>query len=155
MAALGDQQNELPDRYIILLEEVVKSNKALIAENRAMRTELEAKNEQHGRALKDLNANLANLNGTQNTGPRNNNCGRARQARNSRVKVSSACRVSIQFEYLIFIFLYKYWPCRLSKLHEEFISKTFELMLPASSTVIRKGGKPAEDRLTFNWLCIN
>jgi hypothetical protein len=88
------ESNELPDQYIVLLEEVVKSNRALIAENKAMRLEMETKGEMHGQALKDLDTKLLELsNRPQTSRGQSDACtGRRSRARAARVKVPSACK---------------------------------------------------------------
>jgi len=88
------EADQLPDKYIVLLEDVVKSNKELLEENKAMRLEIEAKADENRQALKDLNAKLDQPQ-IRTPPPRGQSCSVNRRSRAaSRVKVPSACRVS-------------------------------------------------------------
>ena len=87
----SNQERDLPENYIVLLEELIKSNHDLVAQNKAMRDQLETRGNQHGQALRELSANVARLQETRNDRP--SNSGKGKRKRSS-IKVPSICRVS-------------------------------------------------------------
>lgn len=92
MATNTDQVEKNTDGCIVLLEEVIKTNEDLIAQNKALQEELKARSNQHGQALRELNANIQQLK-SSNTEPTTNRA-TTRKRKRTLIKVPSICRVS-------------------------------------------------------------
>ncbi|XP_028516098.1 uncharacterized protein LOC110243269 [Exaiptasia diaphana] len=84
--ANADQVNS--DGCIVLLEEVIKTNKDLLEQNKAQQEELKARSNQHGQALRQLNANIEQLKSNVTEKPTRT----TRKRKRTSVKVPSICR---------------------------------------------------------------
>jgi len=94
---LTDVRGNLSDECLVLLEEMIKSNKKLAEENKKLREEHERNSKSHAEVLQRIEQRLEN----QGNAEAGNGRRLHRRRQTTRIVVPAACRVSEKFTHEI------------------------------------------------------
>ena len=87
--------NMISDDHVVLLEQTLHKNQQMIAENQKLREEMKAKEEEHGKVLREVLTELKNIRQKEDNVANRVRPQLQRIRRRNKIQVPSTCRVSI------------------------------------------------------------
>lgn len=111
MADQGARTNNV-DEVLVLLEDVSKNSEEIRNENRALRLEIQKRDEEHRKAYNNLEQKLQDITNLCSSGNNKQITRRARRRKDEKIIVPIQCRVSFALEALTF--------CAPFSMHNEF-----------------------------------